>query len=552
MPEAAPPSVTDQEGANARRERLEIYRTYAVIAGLLIPFFWVVYRITDPAAADPLWVRLGLSALCFGALGLSYVSAAARERFIGLMHAVLYVLTAWFVWLTAVNGFSPNYAVGLLFVISAIAVGVSTGLRRIAPLRWYLLFAVVLTAVGVSLVPSAVGPVIFLACVASIGLVIHVAAGATIRAQAQLSLSERKYRRLFSAASDAILVVDPERLTVVDANRKAVDLYGYAPEELIGLRVDRIASDPWFDDVPGENLEAVHRRKNGEAIHVLISTAEIDYGDRIAYLSINRDVTERVHTMASLSEANTALVQRTRDLQDFTTAASHDLQEPVRKIRTFADLVREEYAERLDGTGRQYLERMQEIGAQMSRIIADLLVFSRIASGDEPHEDVDLTDLARAAADDLEPVIAAAGARVEIQPLPRAEVVPTQIRDLIRHLLANAVEARRDGTIPTVHIRGTMQGNRCRVEICDNGVGIDERHFEKIFSPFRHLKNARLQSRTGMGLAICKRIVEHHAGTLRVESTVGEGSTFTVELPRRQGGTIQPRKVTARAPSAEP
>lgn len=532
---------------DAADERLRTYRAYAVIAGVLVLFFWVVYQVTDPAARDPLWLRLALTGTAFGLLILSFTSAWIRERFVVLMHAFLYVLTAWFVWLSAVNNFSANYAVGLLFVVSAIAVGMSTGLSRLSPLRWYVIFAVALTAAGVVAVPSEIGPTIFLGCVASIGLVIHVAASATIRAQAQLSLSERKYRRLFSAANDAILVIDPTDLTIIEANRKATELYGYGPEELIGLRADELADGSWFDAVPVKNLESVHRRKNGAPVHVWVSTAEIDYGGRTAYLSINRDVTERVQTMASLSAANRALMDRTRDLQDFTTAASHDLQEPVRKIRTFADLVRQECAPRLDETGREYLERIQEIGAQMSRIISDLVVFSRIAAESGDFQDLDLTVLARDAADHLGDSLS--GVFVDIGELPRAEVVPSQMRDVLRHLMANALEARREGVALEIRIRGHADGERCRIEVSDNGVGIDERHFEKIFSPFRHLKDARPRGRTGMGLAICKRIVDHHGGTIEVDSRLGAGTTFRIQIPRRQERRPSNKKARAENPT---
>lgn len=516
-------------------ELLRTYRAYAVIAGVLIPLFWIIYRVSDPAAFDPLWLRLLLAAITFGLLGLSYVSPAVRDRFVVLMHGLLYLFTAWFVLLSGLNAFSPNYAVGLLFVIAAIAVAISTGLRQLGPLRAYVIFAVVLTSVVVLTVPEeisgVIGPFIFIGCVASIGLVIHVAAAATIRAQSALRTSERKYRTLFASANDAILIVDPAEGAVLEANRKALDMYGFSEEELTGFRVDDLASEPWLKAAPVENLEVTHRTRDGRPLHVLASTAEIDYEARTAYLIIIRDVTERMQTLETLSRANAALRQRNRDLQDFTTAASHDLQEPVRKIRTFADLARKEYVGRIEEP--KYLVRIQDIGAQMSQIIADLVTFSRVASGEEDFRSVDLDDIVREVLNDLAAEIAEATVTVEMGDVPQIEAVPSQMHELLRHLVANAVDARRPDVPLQVRIAADAADGYCRVAVSDNGVGIHPKHFERIFSPFQHLKSSRPKRRTGMGLAICKRIAEHHGGTLRLESTVGEGSTFIVELPCR-------------------
>ncbi len=550
MTRALTASVIDRGESDLLGKHVETYRTYSLIAGLLVILFWALYRFSTPFAVDPLWLRLLLTGLFFGVYVTSFTSTWVQEYFVALMHTLLYGLTLWVVWLSAANDFSLDYAMGLLFAVSAIAVGISTGLQSIGPLRIYLITAMALATVAIVMVPAVVEPAIFLACLGSMGLVIHVATSAAIRAQSRLRHSELKYRRLFSAASDAILVIEPSDRVILDANRKAVDLYGYPREMLIGLGVERLSDTSWLDIVPLENREVIHRRKDGSAVHVLISTAEIDYGDQRVYLSINRDMTERVQTMESLSRANAALVRRTQDLQAFATAASHDLQEPIRKIRTFADLIRHDYMDRLDDIGQGYLDRIYEIGDQMSRIIQDLVVFSAIP-GEKDFREVDLGSLVREAVDDLSPDIDRLGARVEVDPLPRVEAASSQVRDLFRHLIANALQARRDGITPLVQVKGHVVESTCRVTISDNGIGIGEHHFEKIFSPFRHLSTpGRTHDRTGMGLAICKRIVEHHGGKLHVTSQVGEGSTFTVELPIRRNLSLVPIPTTTVAETA--
>ena len=529
-----------------RSTLLRTYRVFAVIAGVLIPSFWVVYKLTDPTVVDPLWIRVLLSGLTFAFLGLSYRIESLEQRFIPGMQALLYLYTVWFIALLAANTFSPNYALGLLFVIAAIAVAISTGLDRPQPLFYYLAFATGLTTVVVLLVgrasEGAVGRVIFVGLVFSLCLVIYVAANATIRAQRQLVASEQKYRKLFSSASDAIVVIDPETHRVVEVNEKAEDLYGYTTQEIIGLHIDDLAgeyADKWFAVVPAENIEIVHRKRDGTPLTLLVSTARIQYEDRNAFLSINHDITERLETMQQLAEANKALMIRNRELRDFTSAASHDLQEPLRKIRTFADLLEREHGSLLPEDGRGYLGRIQDIAAHMSRLIADLLSFTHVTAKAEPFKEVNLEEVVSHVRAELSGQIRAGGIEFEVGELPVIEAAPSQMYWLIRHLMENAIKFRREYVPLRIEIKAEMEGESeggptlCRLEISDNGVGFDEKYLGRIFSPFEQLDRNRSKG-TGMGLAICKRIVERHSGTISAKSNPGMGSTFIVELPVRQ------------------
>lgn len=516
-------------------ETVRTFRTYAVIAGILIPLFWLIYRWTNPGVVDPLWMRTVLTFIAFAVVGLSLVSAAVKRYFVVLVQGYLYVVTVWFVGLSAANAFSPNFAVGLLFVIAAVAVAIGTGLRRTGPLTYYLVFAVVATTATILATPvrepGQIGELIFIGCVFSIALVVHVAASATIRAQARLSVSERKYRTLFAAANDAILLIDPETNHIVEANQKALELYGHDRDQMAKLSAAELGEEDWLDEVPCTNRDVVHRRRDGSAVHLLVSTTRIEYGHRPVILSINRDVTERRRNLESLSLVNEALRQRNLDLQDFANAASHDLQEPVRKMHTFADLLQQEYAPSLDETGRDYLGRMQGIATQMSCIVADLLAFSRIASEKRPPRETDLHHLAREVVDEFGAEIDPAETRIRIGDLPTVRADPLQMRTLLRNLISNALDSRRDDEPLEISLDGWSDGERCRVTVGDNGVGIDEKYHDQIFSPFRQLKSPRPRGRTGMGLPICKRIAEHHGGTIGVKSRPGEGSSFTVEFP---------------------
>lgn len=259
-----------------------------------------------------------------------------------------------------------------------------------------------------------------------------------------------------------------------------------------------------------------------------------------------RDITDRKEAAQAMATTNAKLEQRNRALRDFAYVASHDLQEPLRKITAFSNLVLEDYGDKVDDMGHHYLTRMQDAARRMSQLINDLLIYSRVTTQARPFEPVDLHALAETICADLDLQIDDVGGTVHIDALPTIEADPTQMRQLLQNLIGNALKFHRADVPPVVDVKGTLESAAphvargtvapestavCRFVVSDNGIGFEQKYEDRIFTPFKRLHGRSEFSGTGMGLAICRRIVERHGGTIAVESTPNEGTTFTVWLP---------------------
>lgn len=255
---------------------------------------------------------------------------------------------------------------------------------------------------------------------------------------------------------------------------------------------------------------------------------------------IFRDITERKASEQEMERINARLKQRNRELQDFAYVASHDLQEPLRKIRAFADLLEEDYAEKIDENGQYYLSRMRDAASRMSRLITDLLAYSRVSTKARPFDEVDLNMIAREVISDLELQISEIEASVDIGPLPTIQADPTQMHQLLQNLIGNALKFTRDDVRPIVTVAAALENEDdpdeavCQLTVSDNGIGFDEKYLDRIFTPFQRLHGRGTYAGTGMGLAICRRIAERHQGSLTAQSTPGEGATFIATLPLQQ------------------
>ncbi len=252
---------------------------------------------------------------------------------------------------------------------------------------------------------------------------------------------------------------------------------------------------------------------------------------------------------AELAEANENLRQSTlelersnRELQDFAFVASHDLQEPLRKIQAFGDRLRSKHGEALGPEGTDYLERMQRAAQRMHVLINDLLTFSRVTSRGQPFVPTDLGQVAREVLSDLEVRVEQTGGRVEVGDLPTLDADPLQMRQLLQNLLGNALKFHRDGEPPHVTVSASVLEDgppQARIVVADDGIGFDMKYLDRIFTPFQRLHGRAEYEGTGMGLAVCRRIVERHGGTLTAESAPGQGARFLVTLPvhQPQGGS---------------
>jgi PAS domain S-box-containing protein len=261
-----------------------------------------------------------------------------------------------------------------------------------------------------------------------------------------------------------------------------------------------------------------------------VKLAPIRDGEKVVGFTVSlMDITDLKRTQLRLEQSN-------RELENFATVASHDLQEPLRKIQTFSERLTATCAEALGPEGRDYLERMNNAAARMRKLIDDLLAYSRISSKSQTLLRVNLTEVARGVVGDLETAIEQAGASVTVGELPSVEASPMQMRQLLQNLLSNALKFRRDEVAPVITVSGTVEadGRHCELKVEDNGIGFEEKYLDRIFNVFQRLHGRSKYEGTGIGLAICRKIAERHGGSIRARSAPGQGSTFIVRLPLKQ------------------
>lgn len=273
---------------------------------------------------------------------------------------------------------------------------------------------------------------------------------------------------------------------------------------------------------------------------------EIRRGDEIGGLAVAFDeMTRRLNESEKERESYVKkLAQSNRELEEFAFVASHDLQEPLRKIQTFGDRLKDKYGDGLGEGGRDYLERMQNASIRMQALIQGLLTYSRVTTRPEPFSPVSLTSLVQEVVSDLTVRIEQTRGRVEAGELPVIEASPYQIRQLFQNLLNNALKFHGEER-PLIRVSGKKANrplpkvggmNEPCIEILveDNGIGFDEKYLDRIFLPFQRLHGRSQYEGTGIGLAICRKIVERHGGTITAKSIPGKGSTFIVILPVKQ------------------
>jgi len=336
-------------------------------------------------------------------------------------------------------------------------------------------------------------------------------------------------------------------------NQAYAGVLGWTPAEMLAM--------PWLETVHPQDrqrlwetfrqvreaskaeCEARGLRRDGSVFAmqvVMVARGGVD-GQPAGHYCFMRDITARKRAEEALRESNSRLEASNQELADFAAAASHDMQEPLRKIQAFSDLLKLSYSTALDEQGRQYLDRVYSAAERMRTLVRDLLTLSRVAKTPPEPEIVDLGRVAREVVCDLELQIQAVGGRVEIGELPAVLADPTQMRQLLQNLIGNALKFRRKDVPPEVTVSGARRaGGRCQVEVRDNGIGFEEQYAEAVFAPFRRLHGRGEYDGTGLGLSVCRRIVERHGGAISARSRPGHGSTFVVALPAAPGAAVSP------------
>jgi PAS domain S-box-containing protein len=397
--------------------------------------------------------------------------------------------------------------------------------------------------------------------------------------------AEEAFKSLVSYSPIGIYVIQDRLFKLV--NPGFLNITGYLEEDLLGKDIFFLVSPKYRESVrknairllKGERpapYEYQFFTKNGETRWVVETVISTNYQGRRATLGYFLEITERKRieealrrTNEELNEANRQLhlevaerrraeelleyqaqelARSNQELQSFAYIASHDLQEPLRKVIAFGDRLQTKEAANLSSLGKDYLSRMQNAAIRMRQLIEDLLAFSRVTTKAQPFQRIDLNELVNEVLIDLEERIARLGAHIDVDPLPTVEAEPTQMRQLFQNLLANAMKFHRENISPVIAINCRNIDNATfEIKVVDNGIGMDQKYSDRIFKPFQRLHGKGVYEGTGIGLAICQKIVVRHGGTIKVESTPGNGAAFIITMPlfqpQKESGHDEKQKV---------
>ncbi|MDP9000976.1 MAG: PAS domain S-box protein [Myxococcota bacterium] len=350
----------------------------------------------------------------------------------------------------------------------------------------------------------------------------------------------------------ALYTLDPEGF-VTSWNTGAERIKGYTEDEIVGKHFS-VFYEP--SDVkagrPDEELkraadtgrceeEGRRVRKGGSSFwaSVIITSLRTPNGRLRGFAKITRDITKRKEADLALTSFMGRLQRSNEELQEFAMIASHDLQEPLRKVQMFGDRLQQEFADKLGPIGEDYIKRMQGAASRGQTLIQGLLAYSRVTTKAQPPVLVDLRAIATEVASDLEAHIARVHGTIEIGALPTIEADPLQMRQLLQNLLGNALKFHPPEVSPAVRISATsvdIHGapGAWQIAVSDNGVGFDEKYLDRIFKLFQRLHERGVYEGAGLGLAIARKIVDRHQGTITARSAPGQGTTMLVTLPTSQ------------------
>jgi PAS domain S-box-containing protein len=369
---------------------------------------------------------------------------------------------------------------------------------------------------------------------------------AQLDAQVRLSDSEARFRQTFELAASGICHVVDGRF--VRVNRSFCEIMGYSEKQLLGKTVKEL-SHPEDRDVTDAERARIHRgeiesarfekryvRADGGVIWCKIAVALVRdvFGMPQYEVAVFDDITERKRAEAALRDAHEELKRSNAELEQFAYVASHDLQEPLRMVASYTQLLSRRYDARLDHDAREFMAYIVDGATRMKQLIEDLLAYSRVGTKGGEFKPVSSEAALRRALFNLRAGIEEAGAVVTHDAMPTLPADEVQLGQLLQNLIGNALKFR-SASVPRIHVGVSQKEQEWQFEVRDNGIGIEPQYYERIFMVFQRLHNKGEYSGTGIGLAICKKVVERHGGRIWVESRPGQGSSFYFTLPKGKG-----------------
>jgi two-component system sensor kinase FixL len=376
------------------------------------------------------------------------------------------------------------------------------------------------------------------------------------RDRIQRAEAAEKFRLVVESCPTGIIMVDRfGRIALM--NSETERLFGYRREEVLGQPIEVLVPQRFRPQHPqflqkymaqpearsmGIGRDLYGLRKDGSEFPVEIGLHPTPGKDGMLVLAAIVDITERKQREEELRQYTARLQQSNRELQDFAYVSSHDLQEPLRKIQAFGDRLKSTCSASLPQQGNDCVERMQKAAARMRVLIEDLLKFSRVTSKAQPFAPVNLNEVIDDVLEDLEVRINATGAQISVAKLPVIDADPMQMRQLFQNLIGNALKFERPGVPPAIDIRADRlagsdalpDSTLCEIIVTDNGIGFDNKYSQRIFDVFQRLHERDQYEGSGIGLSICRKIVERHCGSISAQGRPDEGATFVITLPVHQ------------------
>jgi hypothetical protein len=378
-----------------------------------------------------------------------------------------------------------------------------------------------------------------------------------VAADEHLRFPEDEYQLLFECNPLPMWVYDPVTLRFLTVNDAAIRHYGYSRKEFLGMTIKDIRP---AEDVPAlladvqanrstPTVTSVwrHQKKDGVLIDVEITSHEFQFGRHKAKLVLAKDITEQLRAEAQICQLNEELEDRVakrtseltaanKELEAFSYSVSHDLRAPLRAIIGYSHLVVEDYAARLDAEGQRLLGVISREALRMSRLIDDLLAFSRVGRQRVEWTNVDMTAVALSGFQGLIAALLTKAPQLNIKTLPPAWGDSAMLRQVFVNLLDNAIKFSSEREDAAIEVGGRCDQDHNVYHVKDNGVGFDENYVAKLFGVFQRLHADEQFTGTGVGLALVQRIIVRHGGKVWAESKLGQGATFYFTIPLKKDG----------------
>lgn len=376
--------------------------------------------------------------------------------------------------------------------------------------------------------------------------------------------NEIKYKSLVSALHEGIVLIDSNG-KIQAFNKSAEEILDISLQDVVDNKLKKIkftVIDESFKIVPPSQQPGMKALNTGKSIDNVI--LGIKNKDQIKWVSVNaqpiflngsipsavvisfNDITEQKKSDEALKYLNTQLERSNSELLDFASVASHDLQEPLRKIQAFSDRIIVKYSTILPDEGKDYLHRMNNAANRMQKLINDLLTYSRVSTKPLPFIKVDLNQIVEDVLLDLEVAIEESNTSVIIEKLPVIQADEVQMRQLFQNLIGNALKFHSITKKPKIIVESKSDKERvgsidkfCHITIKDNGIGFEQKYASKIFNVFQRLHTSSEYTGTGVGLAVCRKIVERHKGKISAKSSPNVGTTFTITLPLKHDKEVK-------------